>query len=81
MWDFVKGKYIWVVGSFHDSHVIVWSRLQMAAGAAWLAVSQTDMSVFISDKKQLAYWLMGNAFVTEALRRRKEDWHDDGEHK
>jgi hypothetical protein len=81
MWEFVRGKWVYFRGSFRGSETIIWARLQMALGAAWLALSQTDMSVFISDKKQLAYWFMGNAFITEMLRRHREDWHDDGDQK
>ena len=81
MWEFVKGKYVYARDSFHGSHVIVWSRFNGMFGAAWLAISQTDMSVFISDHKQLAYWAMANSFITESLRQYKEQWHDDGDKK
>lgn len=78
MWEFVRGKWIYFRGSFRGSETIIWARLQMAVAAAWIAVSGTDWSVFVSDKKQLAYILMANAFITEMLRRHREDWHDDG---
>jgi len=81
MWEFVKGKWTYFRESFHGSHIIVFARVQALVGPAWLAVSQTDMSPFITDHKQMAYWLMANAFITESLRRYKEDWHGDEDKK
>jgi hypothetical protein len=64
--------------TFHDSEVIVWSRVQVLIGAVgvpvWLGVSQTDLSPLIRNPQWLAYWLIFNGVVTEILRRNREDF-------
>ena len=65
------------VQSFHDSEVIWWARIQMAVGAAWVALSQTDLSPLLSGK-YLTYWLILNGFITEYLRRRRAEYDEQG---
>ena len=67
-----------IVQFFHDSEVILWARIQAAAGVlalvgsiAFEVVSHTDLSVFISNPKTLALVVMGNGFLTEYLRKRR----------
>lgn len=60
--------------SFHDSEVIAWARIQLIIGAAFVALQSVDMSVFISDKHLLMGYIFANAFITEGLRRSREDW-------
>ncbi len=57
--------------SFHNSEVIWWSRIQVAVGAVWLGLSQTDLSPIIHDPKILTYWLIFNGVVTELFRRNR----------
>jgi hypothetical protein len=78
MWNFLRDKCIWFYTTFHNNETIVWARLQMALGAAWLAVSNSDLSVFINNPKVLGYWLIANSFISEYLRRRGADFsHND----
>lgn len=62
-------------GSFHDSETLFFARLQVVAGSIWCGLSSADMSPFITDHKQLAYWMIGSGIVNEYLRRRREDFH------
>jgi hypothetical protein len=80
MYRFLRDKWDYTYGSFHGSEVLIWSRFQVAFGSIWLAVSQSDLSPFISNPKFLSGWLIFNGFVTEYLRRRRaEDFHEDRE--
>ncbi len=66
------------VASFHDSEVLVWSRVQFLVGVVWAVLSQTDLSPVISDPKYLTYWLIANGVITEYLRRRRaDDFHSE----
>jgi hypothetical protein len=70
MWDKFKK-------TFADSEVIWWARIQVAVGAAWYALSQTDLSPLLNGK-YLTWWLILNGFVTEVLRRRRAEYDKDG---
>lgn len=72
MWEFVKAKWTYFIGSFHNNETIIWNRFQMALGAAWIAVtSNTDqLAKIIENPKYLGYALMAIAAVGEYLRRR-----------
>jgi hypothetical protein len=70
MWNFVRDKCIWVYFSFHNNETIIWARIQILLGSAWLALSNSDLSVFIENPKILGYWMFLNGFVSEYLRRR-----------
>lgn len=76
MWEFVKGKWYYFHSSFHGSDTLVWARAQLMLGAAYTAMQSMDMSLFISDRHALQYYIFANAMITELLRRRGEDWHD-----
>lgn len=75
MWQFVKREFTYLHGTFHDSETILWSRIQMGLGAAWLSISQSDLSQIITNPKWFGYWVIFNAFVTEMLRRSREDFN------
>lgn len=70
MWNFVRDKCIYAYFSFHNNETIIWARIQVALGAAWLALSGTDLSVFIENPKILGGWMFLNGFISEYLRRR-----------
>lgn len=61
-------------GSFHDSETLFLARLQVAAGSIWVGLSSADLSPFITDHKQYAYWVIGSGVVNEYLRRRRENF-------
>lgn len=60
--------------SFHDSDTLVWARAQFAFLGIYTAMQSVDMSLIIADKHLLQGYIFVNAFVTEMLRRRGEDW-------
>lgn len=62
------------VATFHGNETIVWARLQVALGAAWLAISGADLSPIIVNPKWIAYWTIFNGFVSEMLRRARADF-------
>lgn len=59
--------------SFHGSDTIVWARLQLLLGAIYTGMQSVDMTVFISDRHMLQYYIFANALITEMLRRRHEE--------
>jgi hypothetical protein len=61
--------------SFHNSEVILWSRIQLFVGVVWTVLSQTDLAPLISDPRYLTYWLIANGVITEMLRRRGADYN------
>lgn len=74
MYQMVKKELVYLYGTFHDSETILWARIQMGLGAAWVALSGSDLSQIIHDPKIFGYWTIFNAFVTEMLRRSREDF-------
>ena len=70
MWEFIKDKVSYTWGTFHNNETIIWGRLQVALGSAWVAFSGSDLSKIIENPKYLGYTLMVVGFVTEYLRRR-----------
>ena len=74
-----------LVASFHDSEVLIWSRLQVVLGvlgsvvlALLHVVLQVDMSALFADPKYLVLWLVFSGLLTEFLRNRREAWRDPG---
>ncbi len=61
---------------FHDSEVIVWSRLQLLVGAVWAVLVVSDLSSVLP-AKWLPWWLIFSGIVTEYTRRAREP-HDLG---
>jgi len=74
MWEFIRNKTVWVYGTFHNNETILWGRFQVALGAAWVAITQSDLSKIIENPKYLGYALMAIGFITECLRRRNADF-------
>lgn len=75
--NFLKKVWAWykpIHDSFHDSEVILWSRVQMLAGAVWAAASVADLSPVISNPKYFAAWVIFNGVITEYLRKRNADF-------
>lgn len=60
--------------SFHGSEVILWARCQYIFFLVYTGVQVMDMSLFITDKHLLQGYMFMNAIVTEATRRRREEW-------
>lgn len=79
MWQTLKTNYLKFHGSFHDSEIIIWSRIQMAVGAIGAGVLLLDPASFDLDAKWTAIWVAANGALSEYLRRRREDFSgDDG---
>lgn len=78
MWNYLKAKYEYIRGTFHDSEVIAWSRLQVLLGTVWVALQGVDVSPLISDPHYLVYYIIGSNLVNEFLRRRRADYDDTG---
>jgi len=74
MWEFVKAKVTYVKGTFHNNETIIWARLQVAGGAAWVAFSGSDLSKIIENPKYLGLTMLAIGFITEYLRRRNADF-------
>lgn len=75
----VKKFWAWykpIHDSFHDSEVILWSRLQVLGGAAWFAASTADLTPLVSNPKYVSAWVLFNGVVTEYLRRRNAEFND-----
>lgn len=70
MYDLLKE----FIGTFRSNETIIWARIQMVVGAAWAVLSVTDMAQFHFDPKYVAYWVVFNGFVTELIRRHREEW-------
>jgi hypothetical protein len=54
---------------FVHSETILWGRLQIAFGALWAVLLQTDLSTLLSPKL-LTIWLIFSGAITEIARRR-----------
>jgi hypothetical protein len=77
MWQFAHDKFLYTVETFRGSETIIWARAQVALGAAWMALSAADLTPIIVNPKYVAYWTIFNGFVSEMLRRNREEWKDD----
>lgn len=78
MWPIIKKKYWWFHNTFHDSEVILWSRLQVFIGTGWFAVQGIDVSPILTNPKHLMGYLIFSNFVNEFLRRRNAEYDKDG---
>lgn len=78
MWEFIKAKYAYIHGSFHESEVIAWSRFNVALGSAWVALQASDISPLVNNPRYMAYYIIFSNFVNEMLRRRRADYDDKG---
>ena len=70
MWQQIKSKWQYFHDSFHGSDTIVWARAQLLLGAGYTALQGVDVSVFVTDRHLLQYYIFANALITEMLRRR-----------
>lgn len=78
MWEFIKAKYEYIHGSFHDSEVIAWSRLQVLLGSLWVALQGVDVAPVIKDPRYMLYYIIFSNLVNEMLRRRKAEYDQNG---
>ena len=78
MWQSIKNITAYLVSSFHGSEVLIWSRLNIALGSAWLALQGVDISPLVHDPKLLVYWVIFSNFVNEMLRKRRAEYDDNG---
>ena len=85
MLDFIQPKFAWLLSTFHNNETLVWSRLQVAMGSAWFALSAADLTPLQLNPKYMMGWMMFNGFISEMLRRNREtdldgDHNDHKEH-
>lgn len=78
MWEQIKAKYLYIHATFHDSEVLLWSRLQIALGSGWFAMQGVDISPVLTNPKHLMGYLIFSNFVNEILRRRGAEYNGDG---
>lgn len=78
MWDKVKAWYLVVHGTFHDSEVILWARVQVALGVVAGVLVSTDLSTLFDNPKVLTGYLLLNGLATEMLRRNRSAVQPDG---
>lgn len=81
MISWLRQEYWYLHGTFHDSSVLVWSRVQVILGTLWVALQGVDASPLISNPKYLVYYIIFSNLVNEMLRRRGAEYHDDGSFK
>jgi hypothetical protein len=62
------------IRTFHSNETIIWARIQVMLGAAWLAVSAADLTPIIVNPKYVAYWTIVNGFISEMLRRSRAEF-------
>lgn len=60
--------------TFHGSETILWARAQYIFFLVYTGMQAADVSVFISDHRMLQCYIIMNAIITEATRRRREQW-------
>lgn len=78
MLQFLKDKYLYIHNTFHGSEVILWSRINVALGTAWVALQGVDVSPLIKDPKWLVYYIIFSNLVNESLRRHRAEYEHDG---
>lgn len=81
MWQFIKTEYALLHGSFHDSSVIVFARLNVLLGVGWVALQGVDisvMNVFHVHPEYLVYYTIFSNAVNEMLRRNGAEYSNDG---
>ncbi len=77
MWGKIKALFWYIHNTFHDSEVILWSRVQVLAGVVWVAVQSLDPALlFKAHPEYLVYYLIFSNVVNELLRRSREDWKE-----
>ncbi len=64
--------------SFHNSEVILWSRIQVVVGVIWVGIQGVDVSPIVKDPSWLMYWIIGSNVVNELLRRHRGEYDDNG---
>jgi hypothetical protein len=74
----IKQEYAYIHSTFHSSEVILWARAQYVLLAVYTALQQVDLSAIISDHRLLQFYIFANALVSEFLRRRNAEYHEDG---
>lgn len=79
MYSFLRDKIVAFWSTMHGSETIIWARLQVALGSLYAGAQLFDVSQFDIDKKWVMAWIVGNGVLSEYLRRRKAEYHDDGE--
>lgn len=81
MLQLLRDKYAYLHGTFHDSSVIVFARLNIALGIGWTSLQGVDVSamqVFHSHPEYLVYYMIFANGVNEMLRRNGAEYHPDG---
>lgn len=78
MLAWIKTEYSYLHGTFHGSEVILWSRVNIALGAAFAAAQQADLSPVFSNPKYLTFWIIFSNFINEMGRRRRAEYNPDG---
>lgn len=78
MLAWIKNEWDYLYGTFHGSETILWSRLNIAIGSAWVALQGSDLSPVISNPKYIAYWVIFSNFINELFRRRHAEYDDHG---
>ena len=76
--QWLRQEYDYIYGTFHDSSVIFWSRLQVLLGSLWFALQGVDLSPVLTNPKVLMGYLIVSNFVNEMLRRNGAEYHEDG---
>jgi len=79
MYEFVKAKFAYLYGTFHDSESILWNRFNVLLGSLWVALQGVDVSPVIHDPKYLVYYIIGSNLINEMLRRRNAEWDPKSE--
>lgn len=62
--------------SFHDSEVILFSRLQVLVGSVWVVLIHQDLSPWLKDPQVILGWLTFSGVITEFCRRNRATFTD-----
>lgn len=78
MLQIIKEKALAFHASFHDSSVILFSRVNVALGTLWVGLQGVDVSPVVKDPKWMVYYVIGSNVVNELLRRSGAEYDKDG---
>ena len=71
----------WLRDTTLTSGTIIWQRLQYPLAAAYFAAAAFDVSPFLKDPRAIFVWVVGNAFISELIRRHRAEYDEDGKMK
>jgi hypothetical protein len=81
MKQWITDEFWYLHGTFHDSSVIAFARLNAMLGVLWVSLQGVDVSamkIFHDHPEYLVYYIIFSNGVNEMLRRNGASYGDDG---